>query len=156
MTTKHNDITKKILDYLKEAKVLQLATVGVEGKPWISNVHFVNDKEGNIYWLSTEVRRHSAEIAANHHVAVSVVVKSDLPVIGIQAEGTAELIDGVTMFKPIIVAYVKKHGTGKQFYERAMKGINSHKLYKFTPSMYSLFDEVSFPKTAPQKWMINN
>ncbi len=151
-------MTKQVKDlivkYLSEAKVLQLATVGEDGRPWISNVHFVNDKDGNIYWLSTEERRHSVEIAMNNKVAVSVVVKSDMPVIGIQAEGTAELISGIVMFKPIILDYVKKHGTGKEFYDRAIKGINSHKLYKFTPSMYSLFDEVNFPKTAPQKWVV--
>lgn len=143
-----------ITKYLAEAKVLQLATVGKEGRPWISNVHFVSGKDGNIYWLSTESRRHSVEIAANKNVAVSVVVKSDMPVIGIQAEGVAEKVSDIATIGRIMPGYVKKHGTGKEFYKRALAGINDHKLYVMKPRFYSLFDEVNFPKSAPQIWTI--
>ncbi len=143
-----------IIKYLTEAKVLQLATVSEEGRPWISNVHFVSDKEGNIYWLSTENRRHSIEIAANENVAMSVVVESDMPVIGIQAEGVAEKVRDITTIGLIMPGYVKKHGTGKEFYKRALAGINDHKLYVMKPRFYSLFDEVNFAKSAPQIWTI--
>jgi len=148
------DAQKLVLKYLVEAKVLQLATVGKDNKPWISNVHFVNDKDGNIYWLSTENRRHSMEIASNENVAASIVVKSDMPVIGIQAEGIAEKVSDITTIGRIMPSYVKKHGTGKEFYKRALAGINDHKLYIMKPSFYSLFDEVNFPKSAPQIWTI--
>jgi len=143
-----------ILKYLAEAKVLQLATVGDDSRPWISNVHFVSDKAGNIYWLSTENRRHSIEIESNENIAASIVVKSDMPVIGIQAEGIAEKVSDIAIIGRIMPSYVKKHGTGKEFYKRALAGINDHKLYRMKPSFYSLFDEVNFPKSAPQIWHI--
>jgi len=144
-----------IIKYLAEAKVMQLATVGETGHPWISNVHFVSDKKGNIYWLSTEKRRHSVEISANMNVAISVVVKANMPVIGIQAEGVAEKISDISTIGRIMPGYVKKHGNGKEFYKRALAGINEHKLYKMKPKVISLFDEVNFPKSAPQVWTID-
>ena len=82
-----------ISKYLAEAKTMQLATVR-DGRPWICNLHFVADKKGNIYWLSLPTRRHSEDIAGNKNVAISIAIKTSMPVVGIQAEGTAEVITG--------------------------------------------------------------
>ena len=143
-----------ILGYLGEAKVLQLA-IEHNGQPWIANVYFVHDKMGNLYWLSTPERRHSVGIASNPKTAVSIVVKSDMPVIGIQAEGVAERVDNLVTIKNVMIPYVKKYGNGKELYKRALAGVNNHKLYRFTPKVYSLFDEVNFPKSAPQTWLVS-
>lgn len=146
--------TKKLIRrYLNDTKVMQLATVG-DNKPWISNVHFISDDEGNLYWLSREKRRHSKEINANPNIAVSIVIKGDMPVIGIQASGIAEKVTDIKTKKNVILNYVKKHGTGKEFYKRALAGINSHKLYCMRPEFYSLFDEVNFPKDSPKEWVL--
>lgn len=149
------DVRELILKHLGSVKTLQLAT-SRDNKPWISNVHFVHDDEGNVYWLSTEERRHSKEIADNPQVAVSIVVKSDMPVIGIQASGVAEKVSDLVTIGRIMPGYVKKHGTGKDFYKRALAGINDHKLYRMTPEFISLFDEVNFPKSAPQVWTVSS
>lgn len=143
-----------ILNNLSEAKVMQLATVGDNGRPWISNVYFVADKAGNIYWLSEPSRRHSKDIESNPDVSVSVVVKSDMPVIGVQAEGTASINIDLKTIKLIMTDYVKKYGVGKEFYQRAINGIGKHKVYKMTVKRYSLFDEVNFPKDSPREWVL--
>lgn len=152
-TRNMNEIATHILAHLQKAPVLQLATVR-DGKPWISNVHFVHDKKGNLYWLSTPERRHSKDIADNPAVAAAIVVKSDMPVIGIQCEGYAEMVTDLTVIARVMPGYVKKHGTGKEFYKRALAGINEHKLYRLHPLEIILFDEMNFPGQPPQRWVI--
>lgn len=139
----------------KDLQAMQLATIGKNGQPWISTVYFVADKQGNIYWLSLPTRRHSKEIAGNKNVAVTVVIKKDFPVIGLQAEGTAiEVTNLKEIARPMLI-YIKKYATGRDFYKRAAQGTNQHKMYKFTPSRFSLFDEVNFPDSSPQTWETN-
>jgi len=140
--------------YLPEPKFIQLATVGEGGKPWVCTVHFVVDKDSNIYWLSWPTRRHSEEVSKNSNVAITMVVKSDMPVIGLQAEGTAEQITSLPVVSKMMLKYVKKYGIGKGFYERVVSGDNKHRMYKLTPERFSLFDEVNFPKDSPQEWVL--
>ena len=147
---KAKDYIKK---YLKEPKLMQLATTK-DDKPWICSVYFVVDEDSNIYWLSETHRRHSKEIEENSNVAVSMAIKTDLPVIGLQAEGKAMRVSNLNTIRKVMTRYVKKYGLGKDFYKRAVKGINKHKVYKMTVKKYSLFDEVDFPKSSPQEWVL--
>lgn len=144
-----------ISKYLAEAKTMQLATVH-DGRPWSCNLHFVGDKKGNIYWLSLPTRRHSEDIAGNENVAISIAIKTSMPVVGIQAEGTAEQVAELNVVKRVMIDYVRRHGTGKAFYDRALHGISQHRLYKFTPMRISLFDEVNFPKDSPHQWVVGD
>ena len=63
-----------------EAKVMQIATVGKDGKPWVASVYFVllDDK---YYWLSEPHRRHSKNIVSTANIAIAIVIKKDMPVI---------------------------------------------------------------------------
>lgn len=77
---------------LTEMRMMQVASVRGD-QPWICTVYFVADDTQNLYWLSLPERRHSQEIAAHTKVAIAVPVKFDTqPVIGLQAEGTAEIV----------------------------------------------------------------
>lgn len=134
----------------KSNQIMQIATVSKTGQPWICTVHFVADKQGNIYWLSLPTRRHSQYIAENNQVAIAVVIKKDMPVIGIQAEGRATQVKGLTEIAKAMAIYTKKYATGKDFYKRAKQGVNNHKLYKFTADQFQLFDEVNFADSSPQ------
>lgn len=42
-------IRKYIKQYLNEARMMQLATIGKNGKPWVCNVWFGFDNDLNIY-----------------------------------------------------------------------------------------------------------
>ena len=106
---------------------------------------FVEDDQLNLYWLSFPTRRHSQEIAAHNKVAVAVPIKFDKPVTGIQAEGTAEIVTDRAVIADVMKRYVERYNSGQQFYDRFVAGQNQHVLYKFTPSKYVLFDEVTFP-----------
>jgi ribonuclease HI len=138
-------------EFLALGPVMQLAT-SVENTPWISTVYYVADDARNIYWLSFPERRHSIEVAKNPQVAVAIAIKQDIPVIGIQAAGTVEVIKDATVVEDILARYIKKYdGAGKDFHKRFVEGKNKHELYKLTPSMLMLFDEVHFKDKPVQK-----
>lgn len=137
--------------YLADGRVMQLATTRHE-LPWIVSVYFVADESRAIYWLSSPSRRHSREIADNAHVAVTIAVKHDLPVVGIQLEGIASAVSDHDEVQRVLSAYVAKHdGAGKDFYERFVAGTNQHQLYKLIPSGMVLFDELHFASDPQQR-----
>lgn len=140
-------------EFLGLGMVMQLAT-SRDNTPWISTVYFVADAERNIYWLSLPGRRHSEEVTNNPHVAIAIAIKQDLPVIGIQAEGTVAIVEDAAVVEKILADYMKKYdGAGKEFHQRFLAGKNQHQLYKLTPSSLVLFDEVHF-KTGPAQRII--
>lgn len=147
-------IEQHIRKNLSESKMMQIATVG-SAQPWICTVYFVEDEQLNLYWLSLPSRRHSAEIEANPRVAIAVPVKVDQPVIGIQAEGTAKVINDLTVVQDIMKLYVERYNAGKDFYDNFLAGNNQHRLYKFTPSQYVLFDEVNFKGNPRQEFVLS-
>lgn len=128
---------------LASGRLLQLATVN-QSQPWICTVYFVHDEQLNLYWLSWPERRHSQEIAQNDKVAAAIVVKPDQPVIGIQAEGRAEIVKNDRTVTEVLDKYVKKYAAGKDFIRNYQAGTNHHQLYKFVPTKYVLFDEHNF------------
>ena len=140
---------KEYLDkYLHEGRVMQLATSS-DNQPWVGSVHYVTDEYRNLYWLSLPARRHSREIAGNSRVAATVAVKVDQPVIGIQMEGSVEVVHTLATVKKIMETYVVSHGSGHDYYERYVEGVAQHVLYKFIPSRIVLFDEVHFAGNPP-------
>jgi len=136
-------LKRALLKHLGSAKLLQVATAA-DDRPWICTVYFVHDDELNLYWLSWPERRHSQEISKNYRVAVAVAIKHDAPVIGIQAEGRAEMVNDEATIKKVMHIYVDKHNVGKDFVKKYEAGTNHHQLYKFTPQKYVLFDEQNF------------
>lgn len=140
-------------EYLALGSVMQVATTSAN-TPWISTVYFVADEDRNIYWLSLPERRHSKEVAVNPHIAAAIAIKHDLPVIGMQAAGEVTIVSDETVVERIIASYMKKYdGAGKDFHQRFIDGKNKHQLYKLTPTMLVLFDEVHF-KSDPQQRII--
>jgi uncharacterized protein YhbP (UPF0306 family) len=140
---------KLILDHLQEAYVMQLAT-SKDGQPWVCNVHFYADDDLNLYWFSNTNTRHSKDIAANPRVAVAVAVHTEMPLIGVQLEGDAELCD-LAACEPALRAYGVRHHR-EEWVQTAMDGQGDIKPYKFTPRLLSVFDFKNFPKDPKQEW----
>lgn len=145
------DIKKLVENYLQRGKVIQLAT-SKDGQPWVCSVYYVIDGKLNIYWLSLPSRRHSQEVVANGKIAITVAVKLDQPIIGVQAEGTVGTVSEYSEVRKVSELYVAKHNTGKDFYENFVDGKNKHSMYKFMPKKIVLFDEVNFPGDPRQEW----
>ena len=145
------DLKKHILEQLKNGKTLQLATVA-NGKPWISTVYFVADHNLDFYWLSFPSRRHSKDIENEPSVAVAVQIKTDRPVIGVQAEGNATTVNDLSEIEKVLKLYVGKYEEGKQFVDNFKAGKNEHALYKLESSNVVIFDEFNFPGEGPKSW----
>lgn len=144
--TAAEDLVKKYLQ--SSAQTMQLATVH-NGKPWIATVYFVADHDLNVYWLSWPSRRHSKHINEQANVAATVVIKTDQPVIGVQMEGAATIVEDDTTVQNIMKLYVAKYNTGRGYYKAFVAGTNKHQMYKLAPTAMSLFDEVNFPADSP-------
>lgn len=140
--------------YLVEASIMQLAT-SADGQPWICNLHFVSDEASSLYWISKTDRRHSQEIGLNPNTAITIAVKTDKPLIGLQAEGVAELVTDNDQVASIMDEYIKHHGTDRAFVDTIVAGTNPHKLYAFRPKRFSLFDQVNFADQPSQEWVID-
>lgn len=145
------DLTEKLTKYLSQAELMQVATNN-DGKPWVCTVHFVEDDDLNLYWLSLPSRRHSEDVERNPNVAVAVVIKPSKPVIGVQAEGQAKEVQDLETVERMMKKYVTKYGIGGKFYDNVVAGINKHRLYKFSPENFVLFDEMSFKENSRKEW----
>jgi uncharacterized protein YhbP (UPF0306 family) len=132
----------RLRDYLLQGTLLQLATCD-DNQPWVCTVYYVADDQQNLYWLSFPSRRHSKELALNNKAAIAIVIKADLPVIGIQAEGTVEIVKDAKVVKKIMEIYVAKYKEGTKFYDNFVAGKNQHEMYKLSPSHFVLFDETN-------------
>lgn len=143
-----------IKNYILNSKIMQVATVD-DNQPWICSVYYVIDDELNLYWLSLPSRRHSKEIDKNSKVAIAIAVKTEQPVIGIQAEGFAEKVSNPASIAEVMKKYTDKYSAGKDFYTNFIAGKNKHVLYKFKPTLFVLFDELNFTEpNSRQEWAL--
>lgn len=136
------------------AKTMQLATEK-GGQPWVCTVYFVL-YAGNFYWLSYPERRHSQELAENPRVGIAIQLKTGLPVIGLQAEGDAAVVDGLAEIEAVLARYVAKYGSGERFVQRYKEGKNRHALYRFAPRRVVLFDEQNYPENSQHEIQLDN
>jgi uncharacterized protein YhbP (UPF0306 family) len=140
-----------IRNYLPHGRMMQVATVNDDGQPWVCTVYYVEDEEMNLYWLSLPTRRHSMDISQHNEIAITVPLKVDKPVVGIQAEGRANAVADRKVIERVMKNYVDRYNSGQQFYERFIAGENQHVLFRFKPSKFVLFDEVTFPSDGRQE-----
>jgi uncharacterized protein YhbP (UPF0306 family) len=135
--------------YLKEKRVMQLATQQQDRKLWACNVHFVVDQELNFYWLSDPDRDHSSHIKQNSQVAACVLVHEDTDdeqyVQGISVSGQAYLIDSDEEFARVSELYVAKFPSRQKWVESIASGESTNKFYVLQPSKIDLFDTKNFP-----------
>lgn len=129
---------------------MQIATTAND-QPWICTVYYVVDDELNLYWLSLPTRRHSQELAAHNKAAVTVAVKFDQPIIGVQAEGTVSVVNEPEIIASVMKSYTERYDRGQDFYSNFIAGKNEHSLYQFSPKLLQLIDEVNYPGQLPQK-----
>lgn len=138
-------IKQLIRQYLSSCHIMQLATIHA-GKPWSCTVYYVADNSLNLYWASIPSRRHSKDIANCDDVSISVPVEynKDKNVIGIQAEGKARMLTETRDISPIASLYADKFGRNQQWARDFSELKTEHRLYRFTPLSYVLFDEQNF------------
>jgi uncharacterized protein YhbP (UPF0306 family) len=121
---------------------MQIATLH-EGRPWICSVYFV-EINGVFYWLSEPHRRHSQDITRHPQIAATIVIKQDMPVVGVQMQGAAHTVTEAEVVRCVLALYVNKYRVGAQFYGNFIAGKNKHTLYSFTPELTMIFDEARY------------
>ncbi len=146
------DLRKLIEDYLKEAKLMQLATAS-DNQPWTCSVWFAADEDLNIYWFSATGRRHSEEVSKNPKVAGAIVLPHTPadPPRGLQFEGVAELLTDQADIDKAISVYQGRIFSKKQIDEFVEDDEKPHSFYKIKPSQFVLFDVVNFPENPRQE-----
>ncbi len=138
-------LKKLIKDYLKEAKMMQLAT-SFNNQPWVCNVWFATDENLNIYWFSSTQRRHSKEVMNNQKVAAAIVLPltpADPPR-GLQLQGVAEVLTKQEDIDKAIAVYKDRIFSTADIKELMEGEEKPHKFYKIKPTQFVLIDAVNF------------
>ena len=136
--------------YVNQGRVMQLATIH-NNQPRANSLYYVaSDDLRHIYWLSEPTRRHSRDIVDNPNTGGTIVIKADLPVIGVQFTGESSEVTDREEQKHILNQYNQKYGdTVEGLYDRMVLGKNKHHLYKIAIRELELFDEVNFAADSP-------
>jgi uncharacterized protein YhbP (UPF0306 family) len=136
--------------YLQEGRVMQLAT-SQDDYPRVNSLYYVASDDGRaVYWLSEATRRHSQTLSCNTHVGAAIVVKEDMPVIGLQLTGGASKIHDRDEQKRVLQKYNEKYDNAAAgLYDRMLAGTNKHCLYRLVIDQLELFDEVNFAHDIP-------
>lgn len=150
-----NDMNLKrlIQDYLKEAKLMQLAT-SIDNQPWVCSVWFASDEDFNIYWFSSTTRRHSKELLQNSKVAAVIVLPQTPqdPGRGLQLQGTAKLLSNQKDIDKAVSVYAGRIFSKEQIEEFGALKEKPHRFYKIKPTQFVLFDSVNFPDESRQEY----
>ncbi len=147
------ELRKLIEDYLREAKLMQLAT-SVDNQPWVCSVWFAADEDLNIYWFSSTTRRHSKEVMQNNKVAAAIVLPQTPQdsARGLQLQGTAELLTEQKDIDKAISVYAGRIFTKEQIEEFAALKDKPHRFYRIKPTQFVLFDSVNFPDESRREY----
>ncbi len=146
-----------IKDYLKKAKLMQLAT-SLGDQPWVCSVWFASDEDLNIYWISSTTRRHSQEVIKNKKVAVAVVLPQTPkdPPKGLQLQGAAEELTKKEDIDKAISVYKDRIFSIEDINELMENKEKPHKFYRIKPAQIVLFDAVNFGDGWRQEFNLSN
>ncbi len=151
------DLRRFVLDYLREAKLMSIATAK-GGQPWAASAWYVHDSEFNLCFISRKARRHSLELKENPHVAGTItkphVIGSGEKVRGLQFEGVAHEATGKTLKKALRL-YMTKYPTAQKIPLENLQDKNfMAAFYVIHPKTIILFDEINFPDEPRQELRI--
>jgi general stress protein 26 len=132
----NNDLEQRILDFLRERPIANLATV--EGqRPNVSAVEFVNDGL-TLYFVSIPKTQKVVNLAENPAVALAVngADRGRDEVMGVQYYGRARAVTDEAVIESIKTRFFDKY-----FYEDAAHWFGSRVLfYEVTPERVDLVD----------------
>lgn len=90
------DPLARVRVFLAERRVLTLASIGPDGSPQAANLYYAQAEDWALYFVSVPGSRHTANIARNPRVAVTVHADSQgwRDIRGLQLEGTCSRVSG--------------------------------------------------------------
>lgn len=134
------DLKEFILDYLDNNRRMTLATCS-ENTPWAATIFFAFDDKLNFYFISDPNTRKIKNLEKNPQVsgAINEFVKKVGSTIGVQLEGTAEMLDKKKNVKELEV-FTKRFDWADDY-------LHDHELFRITPKkIYYLNDELFGPQ----------
>jgi len=139
MEISKEELRKHILDYLEKNRRMTLAT-SENNIPWAATVMFAYDNDFNFYFISVPDSRKTKNLETNPRVsgAINEFQKTPGKILGVQLEGTAEMLDKNKNTKELEI-YKKR-------FDWADNYLHDHELYKIIPKkIYYLDDELFGP-----------
>lgn len=147
------DLKQLITDYLKDNKHMQLATVK-DGQPWICTVYFAADENFDLYWTSGRSRQHSLEILGESKAAVTVVRDTERKQ-ALQIVGNAYEVSDYQLEKAHQLYTAKFGPKDYDLEEMKQRTQDGRSYWVFKPTEISLWDEVNFPDSPKQKFVVS-
>jgi uncharacterized protein YhbP (UPF0306 family) len=146
-----NSPEQLIRKHLKEARIMQLATVR-DGQPWVCNVHYAPDDNCNLYWISDPAVRHSQELAAHPSVAAAIAIQAEQPLIGLQVEGEARQLTDQAEVDAGIKVYAAYQEISPEWAKKVASAQTPFRLYRLTPRSLTIFSPGEFSDDKTRTW----
>lgn len=136
--------------------MMQLATAD-GSQPWVCNVWFAADEAMNIYWFSTESRRHSQEVEKNEKVGATVCLPQTLDDTprAVQLEGIAKKLTDEAAITQARSVYEGRIFSAEKINQLIGDPDWPHHFYRIKPNLFVLYDAVHFPEVSRQEWRPN-
>ena len=122
------------------------------GQPWTCNVWYSYDDDLNLYFISSNHRRHCEEIRNNEKISAAIVhpiykEAGGQECRGITLEGTATEL-GVLSSGKALDNFMKRWPKAKKYVAKKdlIKNLTKVRFYKIKPQVIVLFDETNYPK----------
>jgi uncharacterized protein YhbP (UPF0306 family) len=137
-------------EYITAGKVMQLATLDPDGRPYVNNLWFASTlRPDRLYFISRPNRRHCEYIRERPSVAGAILaielVDPSQPVRGVTFTGTARELPTTGIDEQIGV-YQRRWPTTAAAIDpaRMAAGQAHHRVYEITVTGWVLYDEVNF------------
>ncbi|MGB4800102.1 MAG: pyridoxamine 5'-phosphate oxidase family protein [Candidatus Saccharimonadales bacterium] len=147
-------LKKHIQAYLNEAKMMQLASVGDNGRPWACSVWFAHRLRSKYLLAFGYFTSSLHRTCANPHVSAAICLSQSPKdnARGLQIEGSA-----VALTKPAKIAHAMQHYAGRIFTRKQVEDFMAHpdrphSFYRPTPEALVLFDTVNYPSDPRQEY----
>lgn len=136
----NEEIEKTLREYIGKTVHMSLATAK-DNKPWVCEVHFANDEQLNLFFVSKMSTRHCQEIATNPFVAGNIVRQHSLTESphGIYFEGHAQRLDQPSESE--IENYCQALGRDRNDLNKRLvePEPDGHRIYKITVENWYIF-----------------
>ena len=152
MQPTRTDEVALLREYIDAGKLMQVATVNSDSKPWVVNVWYAQTPGLELIFTSNVARLHSGHIKENQAVAGSIIA-IELKGLGLQDargvtfSGTGRECSGGEL-EEAYETYAARWGKARELFPLSQieSGASPMRMYKITPTQFILFDEENFPK----------
>ena len=136
-----------VLDFLKENKLMSVATFGEF--PWIAIVYYTFDNDLNLYFLSSPSTLHCKQIKQNGKVSVAIVDSHqgiNSLKRGLQIYGIAKEVSGANKIQHVLKLWKDSLEVDKPelSYQNMVKKVIKGRMFQILPKRIKLFDQKLF------------